>query len=481
MVDHLPASSAADNPRCVACGADLPAAVMGRPRRYCNDACRKAAKRASSSVSPAPDSSRFGAPSACRGEARRPADERPISPPPTGAEEAPEEPSGTFRTWYYANFASPAGQDPISARRKLRYRLRHLLREVTTVDRCKGCGWEPIAAAIQIRLSVKDGRTTAGYGGLETCGRVWLCPVCSAKVRVRRGDQIAEGVARHMDCDGAAFFLTVTLSHEAGDALLASFNALTQALRYLKSGKRYQQDKELFGIIGDIKAIEVTHGQNGWHPHAHILILTSRKLSADEFAAWVARLDARWAQALIKAGWPEGKPGVRLTMVPVEKGKGIAAYVAKVQEKGLGNEMARADMKDAREGNRTPFAILADFGNTGLADDLELWWEYEKATAGRSAIRWSPGLWAKLMPDQDQETDEEIAAEEMEGSTLAFLLPWTWRRIRAIEGAEIAVLEAVETEGWAGLLRVLLRYRIGTQGVYTPEEWVTPYAVDVVG
>ncbi|WP_181725774.1 hypothetical protein, partial [Nocardia gipuzkoensis] len=44
---------------------------------------------------------------------------------------------------------------------------------------------------------------------------------------------------------------------------------------------------------------------------------------------------------------------------------------------------ARADMKDARDGNRTPFAILADFGNTGLADDLELWWEYEAATANR--------------------------------------------------------------------------------------------------
>uniref|UniRef100_UPI0015EF0877 hypothetical protein n=1 Tax=Nocardia gipuzkoensis TaxID=2749991 RepID=UPI0015EF0877 len=47
---------------------------------------------------------------------------------------------------------------------------------------------------------------------------------------------------------------------------------------------------------------------------------------------------------------------------------------------------------------------------TGLADDLELWWEYEAATAGRSAIRWSPGLWAKLMPDVDQETDVTVSA-----------------------------------------------------------------------
>ncbi|WP_220136196.1 hypothetical protein, partial [Nocardia gipuzkoensis] len=42
----------------------------------------------------------------------------------------------------------------------------HLLREVTSVDRCKGCGWEPIANGIVIKASTTDGRTTAGFGGL---------------------------------------------------------------------------------------------------------------------------------------------------------------------------------------------------------------------------------------------------------------------------------------------------------------------------
>ncbi|MEU4345772.1 protein rep [Nocardia sp. NPDC023852] len=306
-----------------------------------------------------------------------------------------------------------------------------------------------------------------------------MCPVCSAKVRVRRGDQIAEGVGRHLDNGGAAWFITVTLPHEKGDALKESLTALTQAWRHVKTGRAYQHEKKSFGILGDIKAVEITHGENGWHPHAHVLVLTARPLAFDEMCAWVGRLDARWAQGLAKVGWPTGKVGVRLTVVPVEKGKGLAAYITKVQEKGLGNEIARADMKDATNGNRTPFAILADFGNHALADDLELWWEYEEATAGRSAIRWSPGLWAKLMPDEDFGTEEEIAAEEHEGETVAVLTPWTWRRIRVIPGAEIAVLEAVEAEGWHGLLQTLLAYRIGIQGVYTAEEWASPGVVDI--
>lgn len=476
MVAHVSCGDDTSPRSCVGCGAEIRDSGKGRPRRWCTDACRQTARRAASPTSQA------AAPAAA-----------PISPGPEvegeiaarqGCTEAPENPpadaAGTFRSWYYANFASPAGQDLISTRRKLRYRLRGLLREVTTIDRCKLCGWEPLGGGIVVKVGHKNGRNSAGFGGLETCGRVWLCPVCAAKVRVRRGDQIAEGVMRHLEAGYWAWFLTVTLPHEKGDALKASFDALTKALQYVKSGKRYQEDKERFGILGDIKAVEVTHGANGWHPHAHVLILTTKEISFDEICAWYARLDARWAAGLRKVGWPEGKPGVRLTLKPVEKGEGLAAYLTKVQEKGVGNELARADMKDAREGNRTPFGILADFGNYALADDLELWWEYEQTTIGRSAIRWSRGLWAKLMPDEDQATDEEIAAEEHEGESIAVLARYTWYRIRAIPGAEVAVLEAVERDGWSGLIETLLRLRIGTKGVYTPDEWATPNEVDIV-
>uniref|UniRef100_UPI0015EE70E6 hypothetical protein n=1 Tax=Nocardia gipuzkoensis TaxID=2749991 RepID=UPI0015EE70E6 len=41
--------------------------------------------------------------------------------------------------------------------------------------------------------------------------------------RVRRGDQIAEAVGRHLDGGGTAWFVTVTLPHEKGDALADSF------------------------------------------------------------------------------------------------------------------------------------------------------------------------------------------------------------------------------------------------------------------
>ncbi|WP_165942781.1 hypothetical protein, partial [Micromonospora sp. KC721] len=42
----------------------------------------------------------------------------------------------------------------------------------------------------------------------------------------------------------------------------------------------------------------------------------------------------------------------------------------------------------------------------------------------------------------------------------AYLLPHTWYRLADIPGAQSAVLDAVESDGWEGLIRVLVGYRV---------------------
>ena len=445
MVRHQTDEAPGTCSNCVACGTELPKAETGRPRRYCNEACRKRVKRSDQGVvTKLPTPLLVGAggtqepPPPSFSQSSTPATHFELeNGSESVSENEPEGVSGHALPWYYAKFASTPGQDPISSRRRLRYRLRHLLREVTTVTRCRACGSEPIGLGVSIKMSTdKSGRTTAGYGGLETCGRIWLCPVCAAKIRVRRGDEVAEGVGRHIASGGGAYFVTATLPHDQGDALTASLETLTKTWRYLTQGRRYQDEKDRFGILGTIKAIEVTHGRNGWHPHIHAVILTTRKLEVLELCDWYGRLDGRWATGLVRNNWNPGKQPYRFRLDLVTTGaNGLAAYVTKVQDAGLGNELARADMKSGRKSSRTPFEILADFGNEGLADDLELWWEYEQATTGKSAIRWSKGLRKLLLPDQAEQTDEEIAAEEHDGESIAILARNLWHRIVAIPGA----------------------------------------------
>ena len=486
MVASTPDTGTCHPPSCVACGTEFPAQKSGRPRKYCNEACRKSAGRTAAAGAHNSDQGFSGVGSAAPrlggtqegvgGAARR----MPGLPgagdhSKTAGQEFPD----TISSRYYAKLQAAPGQDPFSGRKIVRARLVHLLREVTTIDRCKGCGWTPLGGAVVLKRGSIGDRNTAGFGGLQRCGRIWLCPECAAKIRLRRGEEIAEGLGRHLGKCGGAYFWTVAIPHQHGDKLKVVFQVLADLIAGVKSGRPWQDEKKRYGILGDIRAIEVTHGRNGWHPHAHIVLVTDRVLSFEEWCAWGQRLDLRVAAILRKLGWDPGLSGIRSTIIPVDKGKGLASYVTKVQEKGLGNELARADLKGGRHGGRTPFQILSDFGEFALADDLDLWWEYEKATAGRNAIRWSKGLRALLLPDVVKETDEEIASKEQDGDTVAYITLPVWRKIRRDPDIRLACEFAAADEGWEGLLRVLIRYRISADGVYSPEEWTTPNAVEI--
>ena len=201
-------------------------------------------------------------------------------------------------------------------------------------------------------------------------------------------------------------------------------------------------------------------------------MLTRAYVPIPVLGEWFHTLDDLWARALVKHGWAEGQQPYRLRIDPVTRGiAGLAAYVTKVQSSGLGNEIARADLKGGRKSSRTPMQILADFGTWGEVTDLDLWHEYEKATQGRSAVRWSRGLRRLLLPDVVEQTDEEVAAEEIGGDTVAYILPSLWYKLADIPGGDALVLNAVEAGGMEGVVKVLVALRLDPSGLLSPDEW----------
>lgn len=373
---------------------------------------------------------------------------------------------------YYAKFAAAGTARAGADRRFATQRLRSALRDVTTVDRCRRCGRDIVGT--DVAIVIKGG--VAHISGVETCGRIWLCPVCSAKIRVRRGEEVAIGVGNWIKSGGACYFVTATLPHERGDRLSESLATLSEAWRWSTSLRSAKNDVEKYGVVGNIKSVEITHGMNGWHPHIHSVILTEDSIPLDDPTGhrdmhnWYTSWDARWARALERVGWATGLEGVRLRLDMVEKSTvaGLAAYVTKLQtgnRRGLGNEIARADLKGGRKSSRTPFEILANFATSGDLADLELWHEYEVATAGRSAIRWSRGLRDLVAPELAEQTDEEVAAEEVGGETLAFLRPDLWYRLAEIPGGDALILDAAESGGLEAVIRTLVALRLDPDGV----------------
>lgn len=365
-----------------------------------------------------------------------------------------------------------ATKDP---RREARYRLRWLLRDVTSLGkRVEACGMPLGVSDVATKLSADR---VAHYAGLMTCGNIWACPVCSAKIRAARAAEISQGLSHLIsDEQGGALFVTLTLPHEADDALSRTIELVSEGFSAVQRGRPYSRERDEYGIIGHIRSFEVTHGhEHGWHPHLHVAVCLSRpgtpRVAGELRAGWQARWD-RW---LIRQNWPASADGIGVRVQVVRTTADLADYIAKVQDgklsqyradKHAGWELARADLKVAREsGHRMPFEILAAFGTDGLAADLDLWHEYEAATKGRSSIRWSKGLRSILLPDAEELTDEQIAAAEQDGEVIALIRNDLWRLIEKRPGLSARLLTAAEQGGFREMLALLAGSGLPTEGL----------------
>ena len=92
-------------------------------------------------------------------------------------------------------------------------------------ERVCGCRWAVISRqhGVEVALTTyEDGTTRAGYGGLQVCGSVWLCPCCGKRIsEVRRGELNAL-LAWARSVGLVPVMLTLTARHRQGNDLGAA-------------------------------------------------------------------------------------------------------------------------------------------------------------------------------------------------------------------------------------------------------------------
>ncbi len=329
---------------------------------------------------------------------------------------------------------------------------------------------------IQIMKGVHN---KAFYQGLLTCSRVWTCPVCAAKISERRRQELKQAIEAAKALDMNVYFVTLTVSHGIGDDLQELLDKQAQALKRLSQGKysiRHQL-KTLYEGIGEavpeihgyIRAFEVTHGQNGFHPHFHILVFTDKRLSGSILQYVYTHA---WKRACRLSGLPEpsGEHGVTL-----QDGKHAAKYASKW---GLEDEMTKAHTKKTKRKGATPWGLLRavlDGDDPEYLPDRagKLFQVYAKAFHGRRQLYWSNGLRALLGLSREL-TDEELAAkaEDERATVLATITPEQWRFIRR-RGQEAHLLTVAESA--PSLLPTILQ-QMGAQppeGARSPSASVT--------
>jgi hypothetical protein len=318
-----------------------------------------------------------------------------------------------------------------------------------TPERQRNCGVVPVGSQVEIRI--KDG--CAYYCGLETCGNIWQCPVCSAKIHHRRAAELRAALTNWATNGHAATLVTITVPHDLADPLSRLVEAERVAWKHVTAGAAWQRLKRRLGIIGHIMALEFTWGdQNGWHPHYHVLLVHDEDLDAAAVVALHRHIQARLAAACGDSGLREPDQLHAVRIDANVSGTAAGAYLAKGGNWTLAEEMTRGDLKTSRTGSRTPFQILADYYQTGDTRDRDLWREYSSVTRSLAAVRWSRGLRVLMLGTAAllEKTDVELAAEDVEGELVTCLEVAVWSRLR-LAGLDHTLLVAAERGGLAAI------------------------------
>jgi len=333
------------------------------------------------------------------------------------------------------------------------------------VAKCMRAGFPREDGTMGVDVLYAPAKHAAHLAGVQSCKSVWLCPVCAAKISERRREDLALGLDNWLTFTVGerrrVLLVTLTLSHDAGDNLSVVFGALKKARRLLVSGRAAAMFRHQWGIVGTIRALELTHGLNGWHPHLHVLMFFNCEVPILPFEA---AIKARWSECVAAAGryasWEHGCD-VRFSDTD------ISNYIAKWgvdPQWTTAHEMTKGVTKSGRRKGRTPTQLLADY----LAGDDDaglLWLQYGVNMKGERQLVWSKGM-RQLLGLEAEKSDEEIADEQPEIAViLASLSMGAWRVIVAND-ARGELLEVAATGDPLKVEQFIYSLGVGTGAGY---------------
>lgn len=285
-------------------------------------------------------------------------------------------------------------------------------------------------------LGGKDGVTVwyseavhkAHYKNLATCHSVWHCPICAAKITERRRQELTDAITFAPELD--VYMVTFTLHHDRRDDLGELLADLLGCFREMKAGRKWVRAEKDLGIVGSVRALEVTHWLNGWHPHLHVLLFVNKGADIGEIESF---FKSRWLTLLQSKGRRcDDEHGVNVSGARYT----VAEYIAKFGKEPKPNrwahehELTKAPVKSGGGEHRTPMQLLRDYLH-GDKRAGQLWKEYAMVFKGRHQLQWSRGL-RKMLGLGVELTDKELAeATEQDAVLLAQISLAQWRVILA--------------------------------------------------
>lgn len=346
------------------------------------------------------------------------------------------------------NLATP-GKTAIDYRAQ-RWGVRGSLWEFSTLNRVKKCGRVSLGGMVEVRKS----GDAVGLAGLATCGSVWACPCCNAKIQARRRMEVGVALSHTLGNGGSAAFGSLTLRHHKGTNPGELWKAISKCWESVTRDRTVKRLRLDMGLLGIVRTAEITHGFNGWHPHIHPLFLFKEQVTAQQVQQLHAAQFRAWAAAAARLGLE----------TPLEAAQDLHLVRGDTADKELSDYMAKVtwemtSTQTKNGGGRTPWQIFADFRTTADLEDLELWQRFEQFSKGKRSITWSRGL-RKLVGLDVEKTDEEIAAETLgsKEDTVVYIEDWAPFRANPTWGGEM--LTVLQRDGEEAVIAWLNRHGV---------------------
>src|SRR5699024_11398874 len=157
-----------------------------------------------------------------------------VSPPPTPATVAgglePDELARQMR------------DDRVQERRSGRFANRRLRWRISNEKSVQCCGRGAVDSGAGVTIRSEGDR--AYVSGVTRCSKIWLDPVCSAKIRANRSEEISAALVRHIRAGGTAYMVTLTLQHHKRHALADLTDSLRDAWKALLRGAPWARNTE---------------------------------------------------------------------------------------------------------------------------------------------------------------------------------------------------------------------------------------------
>jgi len=308
------------------------------------------------------------------------------------------------------------------------------------------------AETISLKLSQDAKKSSATLAGVQTCGSVWSCPVCSQRIAVSRAKEIEQALVWSRANKFTPVMVTLTASHKSWMPLVEFKTSFKAAFRHLQKNGSFQRLKRGAGISRTIKSVEVTRGLNGWHYHYHILLFVpnSAVMDDDRVRHWRDfndKLSSMWIDALKSNGLHGGKPWACNTSY---HGNVEEKYLSKLGFLDDDRTDARYELtsgKNKQSKGRNVWSLLRA-ARGGDSDAAAAYVEYVTAMQGDNWITWSPKFKDEvgLSDVQDQaladDDNSDVFADWMSITDEAFR---PVRHFRA-QGKLIAVAETTRSK-----------------------------------